>query len=37
MLYFTVLKDESDNVLEDKDELYTGELEQGEAQTHTTT
>ena len=31
MLYFTVLKDESDNVLEDKDELYTGELEQGGA------
>lgn len=30
-LYFTVIKDETDNVVEDKDELYTGELEQSGA------
>lgn len=30
-LYFKVIKDETDNVVEDKDELYTGELEQSGA------
>lgn len=30
-LYFTVVKDKTDNVVEDKDELYTGELEQSGA------
>lgn len=30
-LYFKVIKDETDNVVEDKDELYTGEIEQSGA------
>ena len=30
-LYFKVIKDDSDNVVEDKNELYTGELEESGA------
>lgn len=30
-LYFTVVNDQSDNMVSDKDELYTGLLEQGQA------
>ena len=31
MLYFTVVNDNTDNLVEDKDELYTGMLEQSKA------
>lgn len=30
-LYFKVIKDETDNLVEDKDDLYTGEIEQSGA------
>ena len=30
-LYFTIVDDKTDNIVEDKDELYTGELEQSGA------